>query len=116
MGEFELNLLCKSKGWIDPCPFWDEDGKAYMVFAYAKSRCGMKHRLSMVEIDPNCRGLLSEPKLIFDGEQIAPTTEGPKMYKKMDIIIFLCLPAEWKMDGSLAFVLVPFMDRMSTKL
>ena len=36
-GEFELNLLCKSKGWIDPCPFWDEDGKAYMVFAYAKS-------------------------------------------------------------------------------
>ena len=97
-GEFELNLLCKSKGWIDPCPFWDEDGKAYMVFAYAKSRCGMKHRLSMVEIDPNCRGLLSEPKLIFDGEQIAPTTEGPKMYKKNGYY-YILMPSGGVEDG-----------------
>ncbi len=81
-GEFELNLLCQSRGWIDPCPFWDEDGKAYMVFAYAKSRSGIKHRLSMVEIDPDCRDLISQPQMVFDGEQTAPTTEGPKMYKK----------------------------------
>ncbi len=81
-GEFELNMLCEKKGWIDPCPFWDEDGKAYMTFAYAGSRAGIKHRLMMVEIDPDCRQLTGEPVLIFDGEQIAPTTEGPKMYKK----------------------------------
>ena len=42
-GTFQLNRLCESRGWIDPCPFWDEDGKAYMVFAYARSRCGIKH-------------------------------------------------------------------------
>ena len=83
-GEFKLNLLCQSKGWIDPCPFWDDDGKTYMIFAYAKSRSGIKHRLSLVEIDSDCYSLLSEPKMIFDGEQIAPTTEGPKMYKKDD--------------------------------
>ena len=41
-GEFEWNMLCESKGWIDPCPFWDDDGRAYMVFAYAKSRSGIK--------------------------------------------------------------------------
>ena len=81
-GEFEWNMLCESKGWIDPCPFWDDDGKAYMVFAYAKSRSGIKHRLSLVEIDSQCRSLLTEPRLIFDGEQIAPTSEGPKMYKR----------------------------------
>ena len=81
-GEFEWNMLCESKGWIDPCPFWDDDGRAYMVFAYAKSRSGIKHRLSLVEIDPQCRSLLTEPRLIFDGEQIAPTSEGPKMYKR----------------------------------
>lgn len=80
-GEFRLNLLCESKGWIDPCPFWDEDGKAYMVFAYANSRCGIKHRLSLVEIDPECTKLLGEPKVIFDGEQTAPTIEGPKLYR-----------------------------------
>ena len=80
-GEFELNMICSSKGWIDSCPFWDDDGRAYMVFAYARSRCGIKHRLALVEMDPLCNQLIGEPKVIFDGEQVAPTTEGPKMYK-----------------------------------
>lgn len=35
-GEFELNMLTHSKGWIDPCPIWTGD-KAYMVFAFAFS-------------------------------------------------------------------------------
>ncbi len=80
-GKFELNLLCESVGWIDTCPLWDDDGRAYMVFAYARSRCGIKHRLSVVEIDPDCRHLIGEPKLIFDGVQMAHSTEGPKFYK-----------------------------------
>ena len=79
-GEFELHCLHEAKGWIDPCPFWDNDGKAYMVFAYANSRSGIKHRLDLVEIDPECKGTIGEPFTIFDGKQIAPTTEGPKMY------------------------------------
>lgn len=79
-GEFTLCCLHEAKGWIDPCPFWDEDGKAYMVFAYANSRCGIKHRLDLVEIDPTCTQVLSEPVTIFDGEQLGPTTEGPKLY------------------------------------
>ncbi len=80
-GEFRLNMLCQSNGWIDPCPIWEDDGRAYMVFAYARSRCGIKHRLSLVEIDPACTRLLGEPKTVFDGEQIAPTMEGPKLYR-----------------------------------
>ncbi|MFT4107266.1 MAG: glycoside hydrolase 43 family protein [Lacrimispora sp.] len=80
-GEFTLNCLHEAKGWIDPCPFWDDDGKAYMVFAYARSRSGIKHRLDLVEIDPDCRKLVGEPVTIFDGEQLGPTTEGPKLYK-----------------------------------
>ncbi|MCI8726889.1 MAG: glycosyl hydrolase 43 family protein [Hungatella sp.] len=80
-GEFELNMICSSKGWIDSCPFWDDDGRAYMVFAFARSRCGIKHRLALVEMDPLCNRLIGEPRVIFDGEQVAPTTEGPKMYK-----------------------------------
>ena len=35
-------LIKKAKGWIDPCPFWDEDGKAYLVAGVAASRSGMK--------------------------------------------------------------------------
>lgn len=81
-GTFQTHLLCRSIGWIDPCPFWDEDGRAWMVFAFAKSRCGIKHRLALIQIDPECTKILSEPRIIFDGTQIAPTSEGPKMYKR----------------------------------
>ena len=43
--------VVKAKGYIDPCPLWDDDGRAYMFFAYARSRCGLKHKLMMIEID-----------------------------------------------------------------
>ena len=77
-----LRCLKQAKGWIDPCPLWDSDGKAYMVFAYARSRCGIKNRLSVVEMNADATELLSEPKLIYDGIQANPTIEGPKFYKK----------------------------------
>lgn len=80
-GTFRLNMLCEVKGWIDPCPLWDDDGRAYMVFAYAGSRCGIRHRLDVVEIDPACTRLLGRPGTVFDGTLTAPTTEGPKFYK-----------------------------------
>lgn len=81
-GTFTLNCLCEAKGWIDPCPFWDEDGRAYMIFAYARSRAGIKHRLDLVEIEPDCTGLIGKPETIFDGRQLGPTTEGPKLYRR----------------------------------
>ena len=36
------HLIKAAKGWIDPCPFWDDDGKAYLVSAFARSRSGIK--------------------------------------------------------------------------
>lgn len=97
-GAFECNMLWEGKGWIDPCPLWDDHGKAYMVFAYAKSRCGIKHRISVVEIDPQCRKLLGDPRVIFDGTQIAPTAEGPKFYKK-DGMYYILFPAGGVSNG-----------------
>ncbi len=38
-------MLLEGKGLIDPCPLWDEDGRAYLVHAYARSRAGIKDRL-----------------------------------------------------------------------
>lgn len=70
-------------GWIDPCPFWDEDGKAYLVAGVAKSRIGYKSVLHMVEMRPDGMGLIGEEVKIFDGNTNGNvTTEGPKMYKK----------------------------------
>ena len=70
-------------GWIDPCPFWDDDGRAYLVAGVAKSRIGYKSVLHMVEMQPDGMGLIGEEVRIFDGnENDQETIEGPKMYKR----------------------------------
>lgn len=72
----------KVVGWIDPCPFWDEDGKAYMVTAFARSRIGFKSMLYMSPIEPDCSGVLGDGQFIYDGHATQPTIEGPKLYKR----------------------------------
>lgn len=83
-GEWEEpTCLYQGKGWIDPCPFWDEDGKAYMVSAFAKSRIGFKSILNLCEITPDCLQIINEGKHIFDGNlENQETIEGPKLYKR----------------------------------
>ena len=68
-------------GWIDPCPLWDDDGRAYLVNGFAFSRCGIKSTLHLSPMKPDCSGLLGEGKHIFDGHNTQPTIEGPKLYK-----------------------------------
>lgn len=79
----EPHFVFEGKGWIDPCPFWDDDGKAYMVSAFAKSRIGFKSILNMSPMEPDCSKLINEGQHIFDGnvnDQV--TIEGPKLYKR----------------------------------
>jgi beta-xylosidase len=72
----------EAKGWIDPCPLWDEDGKAYLVHAFAGSRSGLKSVLVVHEMEPDGSALLGEGKLIYDGHGVNRTIEGPKFYKR----------------------------------
>ena len=72
----------KVTGWIDPCPFWDDDGKAYMVTAFARSRIGFKSYLYLSPIEPDCSGVLDDGRFIYDGHATQPTIEGPKLYKR----------------------------------
>lgn len=70
-------------GWIDPCPFWDEDGRAYLVAGVAKSRIRYKSVLHMIEMQPDGMGLIGEAKVVFDGNlNEQETIEGPKLYKR----------------------------------
>ena len=71
-----------AKGWIDPCPFWDDDGRAYLVHAFAGSRAGIKSVLHVSELAPDGLRLLGEDRLVFDGHKDHPTIEGPKLYKR----------------------------------
>ncbi|HZG85984.1 glycoside hydrolase 43 family protein [Paenibacillus sp.] len=82
-GEWEpLHLVQEGKGLIDTCPFWDDDGQAYMVHAFANSRCGIKHKLRLCRMSEDGRRLLDEGTIVFDGTESHPTMEGPKMYKR----------------------------------
>ena len=74
-----------AKGFIDPCPWWDEDGKAYIIHGYARSRIGFKSILGIFEITPDGTKAISEDQFIFDGNDPAHpaiTIEGPKVYKR----------------------------------
>ena len=75
--------ICPGAGRIDPCPFWDEDGKAYLVSGVAKSRIGYKSVLHVQEMRPDGLGTAGEPVIVFDGNICGQETiEGPKLYKR----------------------------------
>jgi len=82
-GPWSEPLLIKAaKGWIDPCPFWDDDGKAYLVSAFARSRSGIKSILVISRMSEDGSKLLDDGALVFDGHEHDPTIEGPKLYKR----------------------------------
>lgn len=78
----EPHLVQAGKGLIDPCPLWDEDGKAYLVHAYAGSRAGIKHRLRVAPMAPDGTRLLGEGQIVYHEPEKHPTLEGPKFLKR----------------------------------
>jgi beta-xylosidase len=77
-----LQLVHKAKGWIDPCPLWDDDGNAYLVHAWANSRSGIKSILTLNKMNAEGTQILDDGITVFDGRQHHPTIEGPKIYKR----------------------------------
>lgn len=78
----DMVLVKKAKGWIDPCPFWDVDGKSYLINAFAKSRIGFNSKLCISRLSEDGLSILDEGKIVFDGTKTQPTIEGPKLYKR----------------------------------
>ena len=75
-------LVMEAKGAIDPCPLWDEDGKAYLVHAWAGSRAGVKSLLTVHKMSPDGTKVLDDGRHVFDGHDDHPTVEGSKFYKR----------------------------------
>ena len=75
------HLIKEGKGWIDPCPLWDDDGKAYLVSAFAGSRAGIKSILIVSRMSPDATRLVDDGVIVFDGHDSHPTVEGPKFHK-----------------------------------
>ncbi len=83
-------LVHKSKGIIDTCPFWDEDGRAYIGHGYAGSRAGVKSILGMIEMTPDGTRTIGEDRMIYDGHVDNVTIEGVKLYKQDGYYYILC--------------------------
>lgn len=85
-------LVQAGKGLIDPCPLWDDDGKAYLAYAYAGSRASIKSILVIREMQIDGTKLINDAVLVFDGHEGNGTVEGPKLYKK-DGFYYIFAPA-----------------------
>lgn len=62
-----LHCVKSASGWIDPCPLWDDDGSVYMAHAFAKSRCGIKHKIQLSRLDPETLEVVEDGPIVFDG-------------------------------------------------
>jgi beta-xylosidase len=97
----EPKLIKPAKGWIDPCPLWDDDGNAYLVSAMAASRSGIKSVLIVSRMAPDASKLLDDGVLVFDGHDSDPTVEGPKFYKRNGFYYIFApaggVPAGWQL-------------------
>jgi len=60
------------RGWEDPCPFWDEDGTAYLGRSNVGAGPIIIHKMS-----PDGTRLLDEGVTVYEG----PTAEGTKIHK-----------------------------------
>ena len=75
-------LVVAANGLIDPCPLWDDDGRLYLVHAWAKSRAGFNGILTVRRLSPDGRKALDEGTTEFAGGERHPTIEGPKLYRR----------------------------------
>lgn len=83
-------LVKKGKGLIDPCPLWSEDGRCYLVHAFAGSRAGFKSALAVCELSADGLTTLTESRIVFDGHPDNPTCEGPKFYFRNGYYYIFC--------------------------
>ena len=86
-------LVVAGRGLIDPTPLWDEDGRCYLVNAWAASRCGFNSVLTIRELSADGTQAIGTPRMVYDGQTEGNhTVEGPKLYKR-DGYYYILAPA-----------------------
>lgn len=64
-------------GLEDPCPLWDDDGKAWLVHSKVGAGPLILHRMS-----DDGRSVLDDGKVIVEDKERLPILEGPKFHKR----------------------------------
>lgn len=99
-GEWDKPVLVKAgKGMIDPCPLWDDNGRVYLAHAWAGSRAKFNSVLTVCELNKEGTAVISDPVLVFDGNDgVNHTIEGAKFYKRNGFY-YLFAPAGGVVSG-----------------
>jgi beta-xylosidase len=77
-----LHEVCSVRGWEDPCPFWDDDGQAYLGHSTVGAGPIIIHRMS-----PDGKQLLDDGVIVYIGK----IAEGTKIYKRNNFY-YLVIP------------------------
>ena len=90
-GEWACHYVHDVCGWIDPCPLFEEDGSAWLVHAFAASRCGINNILDLHRLSPDGLRVLDKGRLVYSGAEHGDiTVEGPKIYRRGGLYWILC--------------------------
>jgi beta-xylosidase len=75
-----VTCLWRTTGWDDPCPFWDDDGQAYLVATqYAKDPVnGLPYNIHLFHLSADGRALADRPGRIIHQSR---GSEANKLYK-----------------------------------
>lgn len=65
------------RGLEDPCPFWDDDGRAYLIHSKVGAGPLILHHMSA-----DGMRVLDKGRVIVQDPQTLPVLEGPKLYKR----------------------------------
>jgi len=110
-GPWELHQVAAVELWEDPCPFWDDDGSAYLVRSKVRADVLYLHRMS-----PDGRKLLDNGTVVFEDTKRQPVIEGPKLFKKDGWYYILApaggVPTGWQAVLRSRSLYGPYEDRV----
>lgn len=77
LGQWDLKQMVNVEKWEDPCPFWDDDGQAYLAHSIHRGGPAIIHKMSWDGLR-----LLDNGTTVYHDEKVNPILEGLKVMKK----------------------------------
>lgn len=88
VSKWTLRFIQNVTNWEDPCPFWDEDGQAYLLRGAVGAGPAILHKMSADGFK-----LLDNGKIIYRDDKKQPILEGFKFMDKRDGYYYFAAPA-----------------------
>lgn len=96
-------LVKAGKGIIDTTPLWDDDGRVYLVHAYAGSRAGLKSVITICELSADASKAITQSRIISMVMKHIRLVKGPNSINVMDTITSSIRQAAFLQDGKSYF-------------